>query len=535
MHRLRLTAAAAAGLALVAIVAPPAGAQSQAATNRLVARALGGLGGRSALRGLRTFRLQTTGRTWILDEGPRPDNTATPASTFTQTLDYEVRGGTADRLRADSVRTSQGAARRIREVVRGRLGSLTGVDVNGASPATTAMTSDRWAAVRREQRLVNPQLILREVIFRRRLASSGPAVTLRGRPHRVLVVDDAPAPVRLYVDARTGRIDRLTTQDHQYLRRDVRLVVDYGGWRFVRAATGRPRVRVRFPRTSTITLDGARIHTETRTAVAVNRPPNASRYAIPGALRARYDAGLAARGAATTEWLMSFAQFGFPKDGPETQVVPRPIAPGSTLVQGASNNSMIVEQAGGIIVVEGALSDARAEALLRYIGTTYPGKTVRYVTASHHHADHAGGVRPFAALGATVIIGADAVALFTRALSDRGSRLLPDRLDRTNRPATIRTVPSSGRITLTDAVRPVVVLPERTSHATTTILVYVPDEGVLFVNGDTYTPGGPAGPGAISLEQMIQTNGLLVKWIVGGHGTVVSYAQFRAAIGRPLP
>jgi glyoxylase-like metal-dependent hydrolase (beta-lactamase superfamily II) len=117
------------------------------------------------------------------------------------------------------------------------------------------------------------------------------------------------------------------------------------------------------------------------------------------------------------------------------------------------------------------------------------------VTASHHHADHAGGVRPFAALGAPVIIGADAVPLFTRALSDRGSRLLPDRLDGTNQPATIRTVPSSGRITLTDAVRPVVVLPERTSHATTTILVYVPDEGILFVNGDTYTPGGPAGPG----------------------------------------
>jgi glyoxylase-like metal-dependent hydrolase (beta-lactamase superfamily II) len=348
-------------------------------------------------------------------------------------------------------------------------------------------------------------------------------------------VNDAVAPVRLYVDARTGRIDRLATLDHQYLRRDVRLTVDYGGWRFVRAATGRPRMRVRFPRTAAITLDGVRIHTETRTAVAVNRPPDAARFAIPGALRARYDAGLAARGAATTEWLMSFAQFGFPKDGPQTRIVPRPIAPGSTLIQGAPNNSMIVEQAGGIIVVEGALSDARAEALLRYIGTTYPGKAVRYVTASHHHADHAGGVRPFAALGATVVIGADAVPLFTRTLSDRGSRLLPDRLDRTKQPATIRTVPSSGRITLTDAVRPVVVLPERTSHATTTILVYVPDEGVLFVNGDTYTPGGPAGPGAVSLERTIQTNGLPVKWIAGGHGTVVSYAQFRAAIGMPLP
>ena len=41
-----------------------------------------------------------------------------------------------------------------------------------------------------------------------------------------------------------------------------------------------------------------------------------------------------------------------------------------------------------------------------------------------------------------------------------------------------------------------IVLPETTQHATTTILVFVPDQGVLFVNGDTYTPGGPFGPGA---------------------------------------
>jgi len=36
-------------------------------------------------------------------------------------------------------------------------------------------------------------------------------------------------------------------------------------------------------------------------------------------------------------------------------------------------------------------------------------------------------------------------------------------------------------------------------------------------------------------EQTIQANHLNVRFIVGGHGTVVPYAQFRAAIGQPLP
>jgi hypothetical protein len=120
-------------------------------------------------------------------------------------------------------------------------------------------------------------------------------------------------------------------------------------------------------------------------------------------------------------------------------------------------------------------------------------------------------------------------------LADRSSRLLPDRLDGTSGAATIRTVPDTGQLTLTDPLRPIVLLAEHTTHATTTILVYVPNEGVLFVNGDTYTPGGPFGPGAAALERTIEANALHVTWIVGGHGTVVSYAAFRVGLGLPLP
>jgi glyoxylase-like metal-dependent hydrolase (beta-lactamase superfamily II) len=217
--------------------------------------------------------------------------------------------------------------------------------------------------------------------------------------------------------------------------------------------------------------------------------------------------------------------------------VPVAVAPGSTLITGIANNSMIVEQSNGIVVVEGALNDFRAEALIAYIRRTFPGKPIRFVTASHHHADHSGGMRPFVALGATAVVGADAVPLFRRVFADRNSRLLPDRLDRSDATANILGVPKApgASVTLADPVRPVVVLPEPTQHATTTVLVYVPSEGVLFVNGDTYTPGAPPGPGARTLEQTIEANRLNVRFIAGGHGTVVTYAQFRAAIGQPLP
>jgi glyoxylase-like metal-dependent hydrolase (beta-lactamase superfamily II) len=505
----------------------PAGAQTRGGARAVLDQALDGVGGQRALSRLSSFQLQASGRTFIFDEGLRPGDSVTPASTFTLGLDYDLRAG-GDRLRADYVRTSLGTDRRVSEIVSGRVGYITGVDANGSPASTKAMLSDRWAAVTREQRLLNPQLVLRDVVARPSLASTAPARTLNGRPHRILVIRDAVAPIRLYVDRRTGRIDRLTTLDHNYNRGDVPVVVDYTNWR---SAGG----GVRFPRAVSLKVAGQVLHTETRSAVRANRNFAASRFAIPDGVDATFDSALAARGARTTEWLMTFAHLGFIKDGPATQINPRVVAPGSTLIQGIPNNSMIVEQQNGIVVVEGALNDARAEALIRFVRANFPGKPIRYVTGSHHHADHSGGMRPFVALGARPVVHTDAVPFFRDVFAVRNSRLLPDRLDRSNAAANILAVPATGSVTLADPVRPVVVLPERTDHASTTVLVFVPSEGVLFVNGDTYTPTAPPGPGARTLDQTIRANGLNVKWIVGGHAGVISYADFQQALAQAPP
>jgi glyoxylase-like metal-dependent hydrolase (beta-lactamase superfamily II) len=518
----RAGAAGALTAAAVAVVALAPAAQAQSRSSRsITAQAVRALGGEHALRDLSSFRLRSSGSTFVFDEGPRPIDEVSPASEFTLTLSYDLRSS-GDRLRADYVRTSVGADRTVSEVISGRRGFITGVDNNFSPPATTAMSSDRWGAITREQRLLNPQLILRDVLADPSLATTFLPRSVNGRPHRVLLVRDGVAPIRLYVDERTGRISRATTEDHNYNRGDVRVIVDYANWR---DAGG-----VRFPRRVSMRVGGHTMHTETRSSVTTNGTVASSAFRFPSGVKPVYDRALADRGAKTMSWLMSFAHLGFVKDGPATQIVPKAVAPGSTLIQGHPNQSMIIEQQDGIVVAEGALSDYRAEALIAHIRATYPNKPIRYVTASHHHADHAGGMRPFVALGARAVVHADAVPFFQDVFANRSSRLLRDRLDRTEAPATILGVPNGGRQTLDDPLRPVVVLPEATQHATTTVLVYVPREGVLFVNGDTYTPGAPAGPGAVSLDQTIRANGLTVNWIAGGHGGVISYTDFQKAV-----
>ena len=155
------------------------------------------------------------------------------------------------------------------------------------------------------------------------------------------------------------------------------------------------------------------------------------------------------------------------------------------------------------------------------------------MTASHHHADHSGGVRPFAALGATIVVHQAAVGCSSKC-SPAGTRSCCPIASTTRTPTRrSRGVPDGGSVTLADPARPVVVLPEKTTHATTTILVWVPSEGVLFVNGDTYTPGAPPGPGARSLEATIEANGLRPQFLAGGHGGIITYPAFRQALGLP--
>ncbi len=85
-----------------------------------------------------------------------------------------------------------------------------------------------------------------------------------------------------------------------------------------------------FPRTVTLKQGGKVLHSETRSRVRANVSADADRFAFPSGVRATYDLSLASRGARTTEWLMTFAQLGFIKDGTAKQIVPRLIAPRNT-------------------------------------------------------------------------------------------------------------------------------------------------------------------------------------------------------------
>jgi glyoxylase-like metal-dependent hydrolase (beta-lactamase superfamily II) len=197
------------------------------------------------------------------------------------------------------------------------------------------------------------------------------------------------------------------------------------------------------------------------------------------------------------------------------------------LLSGVSNNSLVVRRAGGVVVVEGALHDLRAEAVLRFIRNRFPGARVTHVTTTHHHSDHSGGMRPYVALGARAVVHRAAGPYFRQVFSARSSTIMPDRLDRTNRPARITAVPANGSVLLDDADQPIKVLAFPVAHSVDMTVTFLEQAGVLFVS-DVYTPGAPPGDGGQALNDLIEANNLDVRWIAGGHGGFISYDDFLA-------
>lgn len=215
------------------------------------------------------------------------------------------------------------------------------------------------------------------------------------------------------------------------------------------------------------------------------------------------------------------------------------IAEGVWFLAGGSHNSVAIEMADQMLVVESPLYDGRAAAVLAAANQLVAGKRVKTVINSHHHFDHAGGLRAAAAEGAVLITSNLAKPYFERVFANP-NRVAPDRLAQSGRSPRLMGV--SGSTVLHDPQRPVEIHEMQGSvHAQGFLMVWLPNEKLL-IEADAYTPG-PAGappppaPNAnhVNLVQNIERLGLKPQRILPLHGRVVPMAELYAQIGRSAP
>jgi len=217
-------------------------------------------------------------------------------------------------------------------------------------------------------------------------------------------------------------------------------------------------------------------------------------------------------------------------------VTTRDLGPGVWLIGGNNYNSVAVEFAEFSLVVEAPLNEQRSQAVMREVRRLIPNKPLRYVVNTHHHFDHAGGLRGYGAEDVLIVTqeqNFDYYEALATALHPQ--TIEPDALARA--PRQVHYVRVQDRRTITDGRRQVQLFHvKEQQHASDMLMVFLPGEGLL-IQADLFEPI-PAGATPqpternMALLRTIQRVGIKPTRMVSIHSGEVPIADFLRVVGQ---
>jgi glyoxylase-like metal-dependent hydrolase (beta-lactamase superfamily II) len=275
------------------------------------------------------------------------------------------------------------------------------------------------------------------------------------------------------------------------------------------------------------TLNGVKIFDTTVTQVRLNPQIATDAFTVPAAIRGKAPAA-APVGKVNYQWVLRRMGNGFyldsdakySDDGQMLRLVD--VAPNVSMVAGGSHNTLIVATNTYLVAFDAPGDDGLSLASIEMAKQKYPGKPFRYVVLTHHHIDHTGGLRAYAAEGATVVVGKGNGAFFRKVLA------APHAMDPYPVKAyTPKVIEVDQKWSVNDGGREIDAYALATDHATGYIIPYVPDAKLGWVT-DLWNPGGPvmmSNPNLVAIVNGVQKAGIQPERFAGGHGAVGNYAD----------
>jgi glyoxylase-like metal-dependent hydrolase (beta-lactamase superfamily II) len=317
---------------------------------------------------------------------------------------------------------------------------------------------------------------------------------------------------------------RVRTLDWDELEGDSVYDAEYSDWRDVGGA------KVAFH--ALYTLNGMKIIDAKISSGEANPNLSADAFAPPQALVAGA-AKPADPNATPFQWIIrrQFVGFYFDSDamytddGDTLKIVD--VGPNVSQVRGGTHNNIFIATDKYLIAVEAPNDDGQSQQAIAMAKKRYPGKPVRYLILTHHHVDHVGGMRTFAAEGATIVVGKGDGEYLRRALA-RPETLNPDA---PKKKFAAEVIEVDGKWSVSDGGREVDAFVLDNPHASPFLFPYVPDAKIGVVT-DLYVPGAPVSPSpmVLALVKGVDKWGLKPETIVGGHGSVGPYAGVTQAV-----
>lgn len=472
------------------------------------------MGGWEALRGVRAQHIVSEGSDWEPMQAVKPGETRQVNSfSATLTIDFERKAVRVAFSAQRTYPTPQAVV--FTEVIEGESGALEQTDASGMV-SVTRLHPSRYATRLRDLRRMAARVVFTasEAEGLNRLDDQ----TIDRVSYQILRYKDAGQTVELHINSSKHLPARIVYMEDDPIFGDTRNEWMWSDWKTVAG--------VQLPSTQEHRLNGLTIRKETIKEIQNNPSVPATAFFISDEVRQEPEVG----DRVVSQWPLRRAVMGvgFQEFARPQKVELEQVAPGVFHARGGTHHTMIVEMKDHVMIIEAPLFEDRSLAVIKAVKEKIPGKPIRHAIVTHFHIDHSGGIRTYAAEGASVI-GHSSIIPFLENVLTRPRTIKLDSLvlteARTGKPPQIALDGVATMKEYTDGNRVVQVYAIPNLHAQGMLVAYLPKERIIF-NSDLVTPGTPIDPtnaNARAFHAVVKELGLKVDRIVAGHGTVGSF------------
>jgi glyoxylase-like metal-dependent hydrolase (beta-lactamase superfamily II) len=344
-----------------------------------------------------------------------------------------------------------------------------------------------------------PQLVLLNVLERAQSLRYAGKIDYDKRPHEVVdYVTNDGARLTLYIDQQTGLLSKYETLVTDPFSGDSVFEMRFDGQR--------KAGKYILPARRVTVLNGDVTNDFGLADVAFNVELTPDRFKVPEGLRA----------------------VTFPTPTPVTKHADKIYT-----TSAGGYNVLFVDFKDHIFAMETPGNDRVSLQAIEQIKKTIPGKPIRYVAVTHHHDDHAGGIRTYMAEGATLIVASGEEAFFKKVSAVRFSAD-PDTLTRNPREPKFEPLQNGKRV-LTDGTMTVEIYDiGKGPHAEEMLVAYFPDQKLIFQGDLLNRPANGDSPIAndtsVHFLNWIDAKKLAVETTIPVHGTPTTIVEFRKAV-----
>ncbi len=196
-------------------------------------------------------------------------------------------------------------------------------------------------------------------------------------------------------------------------------------------------------------------------------------------------------------------------------------------------NVLFVDFNDYIFVMEAPGNDRVSLQAIDQIKKTIPGKPIKYVAVTHHHDDHAGGIRTYMAQGATLIVAPGEQAFFKKVSTAR-FMAEPDSLTQNPREPIFEPLQNGKRILTYGTTTVEIYDIGNGPHGQEMLVAYFPAQKLIFQGDLLNRPANGDAPIAnntsVHFLEWIDSKKLAVEITIPVHGTPTTIVEFRKAV-----